>query len=697
MGLVAERLNLRLFIDGVEVPVIGAKCTFSEGTVATAEIQLIATDELYDIEPRAFVTLFVYDNYDYVPTPGGSSTRIGPHDLRRWKLLFAGEYVAVGLQKSAGSRQATISCACPTNYLDFIRQQYINFRNGGVELFEAAFMGVKQDRLKFFDVVTQGVNSKLYVWLTQSRNANGEPSLYLGVQRMLREMFFSVNDFYAEAFNRLRIGDTIVGLAEDETAAKLFNLQFFEKFIKNKVGGAGGMVTARQLIDLLLGPVFHTYVTVPFPRFDRTGASAGVQLNPNNAADIPLLDGIIGRENAWPGAALHYTVIKPDTWFMAPPACNVVFPHQYNSLSYQRNFLAEPTRLFLRTSLIFTENDSWLTERFYAPDFEAFNQLLYQKGGYLDRMATTLLPHEEFIGLNPAQVWQADLAAYVQKGPRREYFGKLADYLYWKYRFGTRSVNVSGPLNMNLLPGYPGLVMDRMDSDAGVTRHYMGSITTVMHSVDQNGGWTSFSMAGARTHDEVADFDGAGRTLEEITSRGTDGFLDDRYDVTTIGDSVYQPLFGCPSLYDIGLDLTDLADLDGISKTPVVSSVRALETTYRTVLGSSSDIRVFTDSITQRPKANFAEMMGLLLARIQSEFVSQEAFSYATETDPELLQNPEGFFSSAISTVSQTVENATYTSANGTKGQYALKAHMEARQDKVLAYADSLRLRGLRG
>lgn len=717
MGLLAERLNLRLFIDGIEVPVMGAKTTFSEGTVATADIQVVATDEIYDIEPRAFVTLFVYDGDDYIENPltGDPDLKIGPNDIRRWKLLFSGELVAVSLNKQAGGRAATLSCADVTNYFDFIRQQYINFRNGGVELFESAFMGVKQDRLKFFDVLTTGIESKLYVWLTQSRNADGNASLFLGVQRMLREMFFSVNNFYAEAFNRLRVGDQIVGLSEDETAAALFKLQFAEKFMKNQVGGAGGQVTARQLLDLLLGPVFHSYVTVPCPKFDRKGTSIGLKLDPKKKEDKALLDGIISRPTSWEGASLNATIIKPDTWFVAAPLCNVLFPHQYTSLTYGRNYLAEPTRLFLRTSLIFTGKDKWITERFYAPDFSEFNTLLYQEGGYLDRMANTVLSHEKFVGLNPAQMWQEDLAAYVQTGSRREYFSFLADYLFYKYKFGTRAVNVSGPLNLNLVPGYPAVVIDRVSSDTGITRHFIGHVTTLSHSVDQTGGFTHFNMQGARVHDEGVDIDQKGRDVEEIATRGTDGFLDDRYSPSQIGEGVYQKLFGCGAV-------TDARFLESAAETKedklfsgqiyagtwssgqgaVPTSVAFLAFLYRRVVEVGADVRLFTQGITRRPKANFAEMMGIGYASMPTENNQTPGYSDAEiqrlkETDPDLAQNENGFFATAVDPTAVDTTQATYTGTDGNESRYELDSNLKARQEKVLAYVESLRLRGMRG
>lgn len=759
MGMTAERLNLRCFVDGIEIPVIGTRCTYSEGSAASAEIQVVPSDMFYDIEPRSFVTLYTYDSHDYDRDPSKSSFTLvkrSPYDLRRWKLLFAGEYIGMMYQKQAGVRAITMMCVDHTNYWDFIRQHAINFSNGGIELFENAFMGVKIDRIKNFDVVAKDQTSNLYVWLMKSKGPDGKPNLYMGVQRMLREMWFAANDFYARAFNRLRLGDQLVGIAKDRTAAKLFSIQFFEKWIKNQVGGSGGMTSVRQMIELMLNPVFHNYVTVPFPMFDRKGLARGFSPDGKSAQDLALMSETIDRSHSWEEACLNYTIIKPDSWFFAPPACNVVFPHQYTSLSFQRNFLQEPTRLFLRTSLIFTGTDKWLTERFYAPDFEAFNKLLYKKGGYLERLAATRLPHEEFVGINPAETWQSDLSAYAQKGGRRDYLGKVADYLFWKMRFGMRNLDVSGPLNTNIVPGYPGVVLNSVGSPGEYTRHYVGQIQTVSHVVNQQqGGWTHFSMSGVHIHDETADFDDKGRSLEEVTSRGTDGFIDNIYDFDQIGKEVYQTLFGCNSIYDVRLSLDIQGSIDdeeketifdGLSKAlekqgAIAGSVTALSFMYQQALKSESDLNAFTQSITWRPKANLLEMMGTSIVEGQASMGAETLPSVVdldSLQDPELVAN-EGFFASSVDPESKTITeeffiasstrevakttithippeitvqggksftlkaaeekaSTTFTSVTkNAKGKYGLGSHLEARRAKVQAYLDSLRLRGIRG
>ena len=785
MGLSASRLNLRLFIDGMEVPVTGARCTFPDGGPATAEVQVIATDQVYDLPPRSLVTLFYYDNRPYTGDNQGGTLRyypVGPQDLRRWKLLYMGEIVGVSFQKQDSQRAAMIHCIDFTSYWDFLKQHYVNFSNGGVELFENAFLGVRMDRIQNFDVVTKDMQSNLLTTLLKAttpvsrtvttpataavpeKRVRGQvsvaavaakpattktvtenvPSLYLGVHRLLREIFFASNIFYARAFNRLRMNDLIVGLKEDTTAAKLFRLQYFQKFIQNQIGGGGGMVTGRQMVDTLLGSVFHNYTTMPCPFFDTTGASRGFDPDVNKDT---ISSEIIDRD-AYKGATLNYTVIKPDTSFFVPPVCNLVFPHQYNSISYQRNYLSEPTRLFMRTSLFFGGNDKWLTERFYAPDFEAFNEFLHRKGGYLARMSQVLLPHELQVGINPIMGWQPDIGAYVAKGPRREYLSQVADYEFWKARFAQRSLNVGGPFNPEVIPGYPGVVMDRVGAGSETNRHFIGQVATVTHALDQSGGWTYLTMTQARVHDEDIDFDGKGRSIEEITSRGTDGFLDDRYDLTKIGESVYKPLFGCGSFTDaFNADNMDSGtfDTESIKKIkdlsekrgPMVGAVAVAEAYYRSVASSGSDPDSFAWTTCRRPKADLTQILGVppgegdsLLADVtfigsggtdkaqgfmgvavdvDAADMAKDSYKSMTKTTVQVgTRHTDAIMTSVTDSLTGEVRDEEEVPASdtpimvqtykeGTAQSYELKASLEKRQAAVKGYLDSLKYRGIRG
>jgi hypothetical protein len=726
----AQRLNLRLFIDGVEAPVIGARCTFAENTDAQADVEVIATDQVFDLLPRSIVHLFWYEttNLDHKT---GRVVSGGPENTDSWKLLFAGEIAGVALQKTNSSRMAVINCVGPMNYLDFIRQHYINFSNGGVEAFENAFMGVNMGQVKNFDVVGKGVSSNLFVWLSASKvkvkNDDGTTesysNIYTGTQRLLREMFFGSSIFYAQAFNRWRIGDMIVGLPEDKTAAQLMKLDFFQKFIQNRVGGGGGLVSARQMLDLLLGTVMHSTTTIPCPYFDPDGESLGLDLQTTDMGQQSV------EGQPYPGGSLNYVVVKPDTWFLSPPACNIILPHQYSSLSFQRTHLAEPTRLMLRTSLFTTGRSKWLTERFYSPDFEAINQIMYQEGGHLDRMSSILLGHEEFVGLNPIFMWESDLGAYVQKGARREYLSNLSDYLFWKYRFSTRTMNLTGPFNPSLIPGYPALIMDRVGVPGQVTRHFMGNVQSLVHSIDQNGGETHVTFTGCYRHDESADYDNKGRTLNEVTRRGTDGFLDDRYDFDKIGDQVYRKLFGCGSLHDVmqydesAADLIgsldnyrdDIKEALGDSPDPVLRDVTYLQLIYQRLLAAEGDLGMFTRSLSGRPTASMTEVIGDPgvsgsegfhsacvdpESSVSDSYTAVKTYTKTTRTrrPGEIIFAEDALGASRVKEVIQEgFDETKETVTSKETASYGLADMLKKRQAVVQAYVWSLRHRGLRG
>jgi hypothetical protein len=733
----AARLNLKLFVEGLEVPIIGCRCTYSEGGPATADVQVVATDEVFDLPPRALITIFYYEGNDLEKTSTGMSERLlSPNDPRRWKLLFMGELAGISLNKTSSSRSANLQCVDFTNYWDFIQQSYVNFRNGGIEMIENAFMGVRMDRQKFYDVTTKDVMSNLFVWLMNSKATDEDgkktPSIFLGAHRLLREMYFASNFFYARAYNRLRIGDTLAGLKNDKTSQKLFRLEFFKKFVNNRIGGAGGLVTVRQMLGMLLEPVMHTYITVPCPKFDPKGESVGLTRKEMVAAH-DLLEGEMVDYSAHNEAGLNLTVIKPDVWFVAPPACNVFYPDSYNSLQYQRNYLKEPTRLFMRTKLMFQSRASkWLTERLYAPDFTQLNALMKEEGGHLNSLSSVLLDYEDFQGINPTFVWQDDITAYVTGDARRTYLSFLADFIFWKYRFSTRTANLACHFNPDVLPGYPAAVFETVGPAGTKGRHLLGQIHTVVHSVTQKGGWTHATLIGCHHHTEDVDFDKKGRTLEEITNRGSDGFMDERYHADRIGQEVYQPLFGCDSIVDsVITQADDPTDSTVASTSEASNSIKAavdyLEEIYRTARDGGMDMEAFIRSTTWRPKASLVDIHGIpdgLDAATSSHLADQgveprgfmgvasdvnddtkgdyTSYKYVRGEDKTTTvvgeaDDAQGLVDgSAAPKATETVVTPQY-SKTGEKGAFDFKGHLEARQVSVLAYIESLKLRGLRG
>lgn len=233
-------------------------------------------------------------------------------------------------------------------------------------------------------------------------------------------------------------------------------------------------------------------------------------------------------------ARLNQQIFRPDVWFSAPPRCNVLFPENYYQLNYQRSFLQEPTRLLLKTNDEFFGEDELFDKFFFAP--KSFT-LKKQQANLQALLSNDLLDHELFTGILPVFEKMGELNIFAARSGTLK--GKSAgiglaqrstNFLYFKYRFAARQMQVSCRFNPYIANGFPGLIIDKyVDTDVlqryndllrnegRPTRdinkllgtHFLGNFTEVSHTVDQQQGKTEISCSYPRQPDEGVEFLGA--------------------------------------------------------------------------------------------------------------------------------------------------------------------------------------------
>jgi hypothetical protein len=259
-------------------------------------------------------------------------------------------------------------------------------------------------------------------------------------------------------------------------------------------------------------------------------------------------------------ARLNQQIFRPDVWFSAPPRCNVLFPEHYTSLSYQRTFMTEPTRLLLKTNDEFFGEDE-LFDQFYVTP----RATRVKKGDHLSITAlfeNDILDHELFTGILPVfekmgelNIFGARSGTVPGKGnggkqPKIGLAQRSANFLYYKYRFASRQMSVSARFNPYVVPGFPGLIIDKyIDPNATARRqeliqqaggktnpdldrllgtHFLANFTEVVHSIDQASGRTDLNCSYARQPEESTEFFGIGaeqtvrKRFEKDALRSTD-------------------------------------------------------------------------------------------------------------------------------------------------------------------------------
>lgn len=257
-------------------------------------------------------------------------------------------------------------------------------------------------------------------------------------------------------------------------------------------------------------------------------------------------------------AQLYADVLRPDVWFCAPPRSNVLFPDQIISMSYDRDFTREATRLMVRSS------DKWLGSHilfdkwWIAPTIAgAFgNRPLVRSGSTMPRVRRDLLDHELYTGIIPVFQKMGDkdmiLGARVSgfgsnaspaTDDQKRYFQQVTNFLLFRARFAARVMQVQTVFNPYIIMGFPALVVSAPTNPAqtatnqGILNsateamsqlgeaesaavlelisnrtgiHYLGCVHQITHSASATGEncGTSVVLSYAREHNEKIEFMG---------------------------------------------------------------------------------------------------------------------------------------------------------------------------------------------
>jgi len=251
---------------------------------------------------------------------------------------------------------------------------------------------------------------------------------------------------------------------------------------------------------------------------------------------------------------LNQQIFRPDIWFGSPPRCNVLFPENYDSLAYRRAFLEEPTRLLLKTNDEFFGEDFLFDKLYFAPSAPTFEK---DKARMRDLFTGKLFDHELFTGILPVFEKMGEFNTFASSPKttsasadkvKAGYAQRAANFIYFKHRFNSRQMSVTGKFNPYIACGFPGLIMDRyidqvalgaisalkerafkLSTSIPVGVNFLGNFTAVQHSVSnsQGAGQTQITMSYPRQAEEGVEFLGLEDTekfvkLNESAVRVTD-------------------------------------------------------------------------------------------------------------------------------------------------------------------------------
>lgn len=481
--------SYKLYIEGEECPFESASISYGVGGIPEMIIQLVPYHILRKLGERTRVHLYFLD-----PVDG------------QYRLLFDGEIRGEGYIRTPSSRTLTYSVTHVSHYLDEILLSFTDPWTFGLGALPSIRAGMANDSDISVEATTDLIlNQYFSKGLTDVKDKSFHEffrnfvTLIIGGKteeekkareaRQTESMKFFINKAGEwNLFDRIAVLPASTGDSLPDTAFTLQDFVDDESLMKfwreHTIGTAGGIYSIFQLFNEIFQQIFYVPVVVPTPYLN--------------------------------GETQQSILYKPQSLFVSPPLCNVIWPSMYDSFSYSRDFKSLPTRLYARQSNAFggKEEITWAANYIWAPSSElqqtkiipgtnrpynidvkeAFNTVIKSTGE--DKVGARLGVHMEN-DITSRYIKWAELSGLPG---RREKTLKMMDYELVRQRLQSVSSSISMVFNPYIVPGFPCLIVD--DPDSGM--HVYGYVMAVTHNIHARGGsHTTADIGYLRQYDDA--------------------------------------------------------------------------------------------------------------------------------------------------------------------------------------------------
>ena len=280
-------LHLRLFIEGVEVPVIGAMVTAGENSPATAQVEIVPAGSAMRLLARSKILLFYLDYDAALPEiqtaereQALSADQARGIASRYYRMLFSGELFTVMYTKSgAGARSLVLQCLDDGNNWDTAYLYMLRYAStegeSAIAGNQSRFLALNDNANQFDDILNQ---PELVITQIAKRQRAISPALressgliagLFGVLELLGGVegeFVGVTAWHTIQEARVRLMDQIAG-DSGATALEMFDNAAFESWLIGRIGDAGSVVSFRQLINLINGYIYYSVYSNPVGRY----------------------------------------------------------------------------------------------------------------------------------------------------------------------------------------------------------------------------------------------------------------------------------------------------------------------------------------------------------------------------------------------------------------------------------------------
>lgn len=535
--------NFKLYVEDEECPFESVSISYGIGIIPEMIIQLVPFRILRDLAERTRVHLYFIDPVD-----------------QQQRLLFDGEISGVGYTKNPISHvltytishisrqldevlvsffdQSSYAMSIPPLYIESSGAQlsldYSMFEYGTLEKILSPGTALSSDKIKSFQDIFKMFFKEIY----KTKNATIDYCKRKMDEWKLEKRFVVLP--LAKEGDSLDAALTLKNFLESNDLMSM---------LRGEIKRLDGMHSVFGVLREVFSQVFYVPLIIPTAYLKN---------------DEQVLQTIL---------------YKPQTLFVLPPVCNVVWPSMYNVFAYSRNFKSIPTRLFARldSNKIYTTKDQadtgvpeYAVQYVWSPE-EVRDEIngktkkvtgkkeVEKALGKSRAIATgrakgrpvhnTLLDvitgEEERVGVRLTQPDRNGLfVRYVEhlerttssKNKNEEKIHKLLDYELTRQRFETSATSINMVFNPYFVPGFPCLIMDRPESGM----HVYGYVVSVAHTIAIGNVSTSAEIGYIRQYDEPI----VNKFFVAEDAWANEG-------------EIYNAIFGIPSIKDASFNMIE--------------------------------------------------------------------------------------------------------------------------------------------
>lgn len=616
-------IKAKVFLEGVEVPFIGASITSSVNSASIAYVDVVPLDEIRHIKPRTHVVIALKDSNN-------------PDHSKRGNYILAweGEVFGYNFGRTVSSRTMTLNCIDFSGYWDSVLTYYFDATKAMNKAADIGAIGQEVQLAQQAQIAIQKLsfgNTSLYLDIFNKvlgEKGKNELDAFVAIFDKLSES----NAFYDFADKRFRISERYL-LASTGDLGKLLQGQNATEWFKGMGGLVSGFHSLRELVMMFLGIIFHDVVSVPFPARVETPRLL-IKDDKQRLNSPKKVDKTIGQ-----------FIFKPNIYMCPPPACNVFYPDEYSSFQFSRNFLQEPTRFAYQPQFVtFQGNNRIHLDWVYQPDsfqhymqkkptkkpkeYEGDNDLEvtfiktpegkeafpgffretldneYKDSAHagLAREHHFMTNEELYKGIILAKESgfpaSSSFTAGLDQSFKKNITEQITRYSFFKKRFQSRGLQITSHLKLSVVPGFPVLILDDSEAQHHVVA-YCDSVTHRIYATE--GGYTNVNLSFARTVDE-----------QDISSnKGQDPFLPNWFLSTTFGSEVdvkgegkriQFPQKDMAAYYKKVLGDKGSTPITSLFKdyNTIASATKALQEEYNTEKERSGGVQALIDSRSRR-------------------------------------------------------------------------------------------------